>query len=49
MSLRELGGVSLDLLAEQKPEKLEIYAKVTECKRDTGKRMDALVRGNDWA
>lgn len=28
---------------------LEIYTKVMERKRDTGERMDALVRGADWA
>ena len=28
---------------------LEIYAKVMERKRDTGQRMDTLVRGADWA
>jgi len=28
---------------------LEIYSKVMERKRDTGARMDALVRGADWA
>ena len=28
---------------------LEIYTKVMERKRDTGARMDALVRGADWA
>jgi integrase len=28
---------------------LEIYSKVMERKRDTGERMDALVRGADWA
>ncbi len=28
---------------------LEVYAKVMERKRDTGERMDALVRGADWA
>jgi integrase len=28
---------------------LEIYTKVMERKRDTGVRMDALVRGADWA
>jgi integrase len=28
---------------------LEVYSKVMERKRDTGARMDALVRGADWA
>jgi hypothetical protein len=28
---------------------LEIYSKVMERKRDTGERMDALIRGADWA
>jgi integrase len=28
---------------------LEMYAKVMERKRDTGERMDALIRGADWA
>jgi len=28
---------------------LAVYTKVMERKRDTGKRMDALVRGADWA
>ena len=28
---------------------LEIDTKVMERKRDTGARMDALVRGADWA
>ena len=28
---------------------LEVYSKVMERKRDTGQRMDALVRGADWA
>jgi hypothetical protein len=28
---------------------LEVYAKKMELKRDTGERMDALVRGADWA
>ena len=28
---------------------LEIYAKVMERKRDTGERVDALIRGADWA
>ncbi|MHB8649709.1 MAG: tyrosine-type recombinase/integrase [Gaiellaceae bacterium] len=28
---------------------LEIYSKVMERKRDTGERMDALVKGADWA
>jgi integrase len=28
---------------------LEIYTKVMERKRDTGARMDALIRGADWA
>jgi integrase len=28
---------------------LEVYAKVMDRKRDTGERMDALVRGADWA
>ena len=28
---------------------LEVYAKVMERKRDTGERMDALVKGADWA
>jgi integrase len=28
---------------------LEVYAKVMERKRDTGARMDALIRGADWA
>jgi len=28
---------------------LEIYTKVMERKRDTGARMDALVRGAEWA
>jgi hypothetical protein len=27
---------------------LEVYSKVMERKRDTGERMDALVRGADW-
>ncbi len=30
-------------------EKLEVYAKVMERKRDVGARMDELVRGADWA
>jgi hypothetical protein len=38
MSLREIGGVSL-----------EVYTKVMERTRDTGIRMDALIRGADWA
>ena len=28
---------------------LEVYSKVMERKRDTGVRMDALIRGADWA
>jgi integrase len=28
---------------------LEVYSKVMERKRDTGARMDALLRGADWA
>jgi hypothetical protein len=28
---------------------LEVYAKKMERQRDTGERMDALVRGADWA
>ena len=28
---------------------LEVYAKKMERKRDTGERMDALIRGADWA
>ena len=28
---------------------LEVYAKVMERQRDTGERMDALLRGSDWA
>ena len=28
---------------------LAVYTKVMERKRDTGERMDALVRGADWA
>ena len=28
---------------------LEVYAKKMERQRDTGARMDALVRGTDWA
>jgi hypothetical protein len=28
---------------------LEVYSKVIERKRDTGERMDAPVRGVDWA
>ena len=28
---------------------LEVYTKMMERKRDTGERMDALVRGADWA
>ncbi len=28
---------------------LEIYSKVMERKRETGARMDELVRGADWA
>jgi hypothetical protein len=28
---------------------LEIYAKVMDRKRDTGERVDALIRGADWA
>jgi len=28
---------------------LEVYTKVMERKRDTGIRMDALIRGADWA
>jgi hypothetical protein len=28
---------------------LEVYAKKMERQRDTGARMDALVRGADWA
>jgi integrase len=28
---------------------LEIYSKVMDRKRDTGARMDALVRGTEWA
>jgi hypothetical protein len=28
---------------------LEVYSKVMTRKRDTGARMDALVRGADWA
>jgi hypothetical protein len=28
---------------------LEIYAKVMERKRDPGERVDALIRGADWA
>ena len=28
---------------------LEVYSKVMERKRDTGARMDALVRDADWA
>jgi integrase len=27
---------------------LEVYSKVMERKRDTGERMDALIRGADW-
>ena len=28
---------------------LEVYSKVMERKRDTGARMDALIRGAEWA
>ena len=28
---------------------LDVYTKAMERKRDTGKRMDALIRGADWA
>jgi hypothetical protein len=28
---------------------LEVYARKVERKRDTGERMDALIRGADWA
>ncbi len=28
---------------------LEVYAKKMERQRDTGARMDALIRGADWA
>ena len=28
---------------------LEVYTKVMERKRDTGERLDALLRGADWA
>jgi hypothetical protein len=28
---------------------LEVYAKVMDRKRETGARMDELVRGADWA
>jgi hypothetical protein len=28
---------------------LEVYARVMERQRDTGERMDALIRGAEWA
>jgi hypothetical protein len=28
---------------------LEVYARKMERERDTGQRMDALIRGTDWA
>ena len=28
---------------------LEVYAKVMERKRDTGERLDALIRGAEWS
>jgi hypothetical protein len=28
---------------------LEVYSKLTKRKRDTGARMEALIRGADWA
>jgi hypothetical protein len=28
---------------------LEVYSRVMDRKRDTGARMDALLRGADWA
>lgn len=40
--MAQMGHVSASLA-------LEIYTKVMERKRDTGERMDALVRGAEWA
>jgi integrase len=40
--MAQMGHTSADLA-------LEVYAKKMERKRDTGERMDALIRGADWA
>jgi integrase len=40
--MQQMGHTSANLA-------LEIYTKVMERKRDTGERMDALLRGADWA
>ena len=40
--MAQMGHTSADLA-------LEVYARKMERKRDTGERMDALIRGADWA
>jgi hypothetical protein len=40
--MAQIGHTSADLA-------LEVYARKMERKRDTGQRMDALIRGADWA
>lgn len=40
--MSQMGHTSADLA-------LEVYARKMERKRDTGERMDALIRGADWA
>jgi hypothetical protein len=40
--MAQMGHTSADLA-------LEVYARKMERKRDTGQRMDALIRGADWA
>jgi hypothetical protein len=42
-------SLSLYLLVDPPQSTLEVYTKVMERKRDTGARMDALIRGADWA
>ena len=46
LGVRSVKAVCLD---ESSSLALEVYAKVMERKRDTGERLDALVRGADWA
>jgi hypothetical protein len=39
----------MEQMGHTDPALVAIYAKVVERKRDTGARMDALVRDADWA
>jgi integrase len=51
--LYEAGATPAHVMAQMGHESaelaLEVYAKMMESKRDTGARLDALVRGADWA